>query len=223
MASYSIHSYDHESITLYIYGVSVGDALRVFCRYYDDESSSVYNQSFEATQTAFYYVITGLSPETKYLVNVGTKTSVSSDTTTWGTKQEVTTTAKPTVAEWDWTISNGEASASQTYTAYRAMTELSNCWWLGHFHYKVWNDLVNKAYEVITDRGGTWNTTYGTLSATRLSASDTEITSNKLNAVWWNLAQYITTGLSKMSAGDELTGDYFITLAEAINKTIWRG
>lgn len=103
MGSYSVLSKTDTTITLYITGVSVGDAIRVFARYYDDTSSEVHNNSHTATASSYQYVISGLTPGTRYAVNVGSKSSVSSDTTTWWGGTDVTTEERSRPEDWSWT------------------------------------------------------------------------------------------------------------------------
>ena len=123
------------------------------------------------------------------------------------------------VEEWDWSISNGSATAAQTRAAYEAITENGKT---TDFSYLVWNDLVNKAKEVIEDRGGTWDTTYGSHSATLMSSTDKVMTAKRYNAVWWNLAQFINTGIhSAKVSGERMLGSHFIDLANASHEPAW--
>lgn len=246
MATVSV-SKTSTSVTFTVSGISVGEYIRIRFRETAD-TYLLYDISYRVTSVPFkksfpsgaasgaynvyttnYYYQGGqvpidLTPETDYIGEVLWKENItdaswtSFGTTTW------TTDKKTEVEEWNWTISNGSATAEQTYTAYRGITEFSDAWWVGHFHYLVWNDLVNKAYEVITDRSGTWNTTYATLAETRMTASDTEITTKRWNSLWWNLAQYVSTGFSTAKVvGDKLYGEDLITIAQAVNNAIWRG
>ena len=84
----------------------------------------------------------------------------------------------------------------------------------------VWNDIVNKAYEVLTSRNLSWNTDYATLSATKMTSDDRVMTAARFNSVWWNVGHMVSTGLSKVNTGDIIKGSYFVTLTNAINNSI---
>ena len=138
------------------------------------------------------------------------------------------TTTKNTVTPWSWSSSNGPsyaATAEQTKAAYTAITTNG---YLGEFSYLVWNDMVDKLYEIISDRSDSkgWVTTdsdgeyYGTLAETKMTSTDDVITAKRFNAMRWNCGQYVTTGLSKQSAGDVIYGSLFIALANAMNSCI---
>ena len=158
---------------------------------------------------------TGLSPQTYYSVDVylySQSGQIVGDSSS--IKTEVA------VNPWDWNISNGVATAAQTQKAHQALVNRGPT---TDFSYLVWNDMVDKANEVVQARNHTWNTDYGTINETKASSVDKNITARRVNAVWWNMGQFITTGLSKKSPGDTITGQYFIDLANAINDAIPQG
>ena len=126
-------------------------------------------------------------------------------------------TTKGLVEPWDWGKQNVNASAELTKKAYNALISHGPT---TDFSYLVWNDMVDKANEVVRARNHTWNTDYCTIDATKATSTDKNITASRVNSVWWNMRQFIKTGLSKKNPGDAITGQYFINLAAAINKAI---
>ena len=70
------------------------------------------------------------------------------------------------ITPWSWNASNGQASAAHTRAAYNALITKSNT---TNFSRYVWNDLVNKIYEVVRALSRNWNTQYASLGATRAS------------------------------------------------------
>lgn len=218
-ASFRLSNITQTSVTVTITPDSSIEYYRVFCRYADDENDTSYDEEGIYTTSTYQCIIPDLDPETDYLVNVGTSTT-GGQPWTWLGAKAFTTKAEVSVEEWSWNISNGLASAAQTQLAYAAITGQGG---LEDFSYLVWNDIVNKTYEVVTDRGGSWNTTYGTLAETRMTAADKQMTAKRFNAVVWNLAQYVTPLVTRKAKGDAMLGEYFTLLTDSINNTIYRG
>lgn len=224
-ASFSLSAITSSSVTVTITPDSSIPYYRIFCRRAADENDTSYNESGIYITSTFTRVIAGLSPETNYLVNIGTSRTGTQPWTWIGAQSFTTKSASDDfdeVEDWNWMASNGLATAAQTQQAYAAITGNGN---LSEFSYLVWNDIVNKTYEVITDRGGTWNTAYGTLADTLMTPTDKHMTAQRFNAVIWNLAQYKTplNGLTRKAQGDPMLGSYFIDLTDSINNTIYRG
>lgn len=185
----------------------------------DDENGRAFSVSLSVTAGATYYLFV-----TCYAGGSGTVT--------------LNVSLKSGVTPWDWAISNGDATAAETYEAYTLFSpggQLKAAYnsdlrefELG-INYKVWNDLVSKCNEVITARGGSWATDYGTLSATLMTESDKAMTAARFNAVWWQCSQYINTGMGAAAGGycpvvagsTAMNGSYFIDLANAVNNTIY--
>lgn len=241
MASYTISYNGATSVTFTVTGCTVGGLVRILFRPVST-NTLLYDIAFRATSTTFtktfpdgvttnvyeiytandYYtgglVPIDLDPDTAYTGRVRVKSSTSA--TSW-TELGTASWTTPSTTDWDWAASNGSATVSQTQTAYEAIT---NNGYLSDFSYKVWNDMVTKTYEIAIDRNGVWNTTYGSYSDTIMTASDKAMTAQRFNAVWRNLAQFVSTGLSSARVtGDTVMGNYFVLLATAINKAIWRG
>lgn len=192
---------------------SISGATRYTIAYRPTSTST----ATEISTTSTSYTLTGLSPETTYIVNYrgvnsyGTGGYMSSGVT-------FTTEAEPIdVDYWSWTKSNGSATAAQTQAAYTAVTSNGET---SSFSYLVWNDLVDKVMEIINATGVSWSTAYGTYANTKMSSSDRVLTATRFNALRQNIGSRVSTGISEVSTGDIVYGSYFITLASCINTWI---
>lgn len=116
------------------------------------------------------------------------------------------------VQAWDWNKS------AQTQQAYRAITQAG---YLSDFKYTVWNDMVDKAVEIIAARGAQWNNDYGTVAESKMVSSNRILTAKKFNALWWNLKHFTdVSGVQKAVTGGKIYGSYFIALTDAMNSII---
>lgn len=155
----------------------------------------------------------GLSPGTWYSIEV----IISGNGWTNPALSEYFMTNERRIAEWSWFASNGSASAQQTGEAFDAVKfgyETTN------FFYLVWNDLVDKVNEVIIAAGGTWSDMYATLSETKMSFADRNLTAKRFNALRQNIGSRYSTGIQEVSPGDTVFGQYFITLTDKLNEWI---
>ena len=123
--------------------------------------------------------------------------------------------AKP--AKWDWTTSNGSATAIQTKDAYAAITGKQTTL---NFSHDVWNDLVDKVNEVLVAKGLSWDTFYDTVENTRMTIYPYELTAVKFNSLRNNLDFVFLTGISKVESKDTVYGSYFTTITSCINNGI---
>lgn len=144
----------------------------------------------------------------------------------WVRLIDITTTGSTTVRVvptwplydlWDWGISNGDATATQTQTAYTAIT--------GHgavsdFSYLVWNDLVSKVNDMKGEVGLSWNEKYLSLSNTKMTSSSKTLTADRFNSLRYNIGIHESTGLNEVYTGDEVYGWYFTNLTDALNTWI---
>lgn len=87
------------------------------------------------------------------------------------------------ITPWNWTTSNGTATAAQTQAAYNALIGKDQT---SKFSYKVWNDLVSKVYEVNRALNRQWKTDYATYSGTRASRIYDELTEERFNSLRFN-------------------------------------
>lgn len=134
-------------------------------------------------------------------------------------QSEITTVSISLLELWSWLVSNGTATATQTKSAYTAVTSRGET---TGFSYKVWNDLVEKVNEAAVAAGDTWSTTYATLAQTKMTSSDKVLTAKRFNALRHNIGMRVSTGISEVRAGDSVNGNYFITLADKLNNWIGR-
>ncbi len=140
------------------------------------------------------------------------------------------------ITPWDWNSSNGSASAAQTRTAYAALLTQSNT---TNFSRYVWNDLVNKIYEVVRALSRNWNKQYASLSATRASYQYQSWTAAMFNSArlntgypswtWeYDRTKPSYTGRTEMrgvsqygdNGADIFYGDYIIELVKRLNTVI---
>ena len=166
--------------------------------------------------------VSGLAPNTNYTVSAQLGFYTGS-TPTWLSLYAEgsfrTAAAAPEVDYWSWTASNGAATAAQTRNAYSILQgDLP----ADNFSHNVWNDLVNKAAEVRTARGYSWDTVSGkyySVANCKVSAGNV-LTAKVYNSVRYNLGSIIAVGFADVSPGDELTGYHIARLAEVINLII---
>lgn len=118
---------------------------------------------------------------------------------------------------WDWNASNGSASATRTKAAYRAVRDNGE---VSDFHYLVWNDLVDKIYEVKQYAGFDWNAKFDLYANTRMTSTDKVLTALRFNSARYNIGIHISTGIDDVRRGDDVMGDYFLTIADCINEFI---
>lgn len=128
---------------------------------------------------------------------------------------------------WDWTASNGSASALQTAAAY---TALSNQGQTAAMNFRVWNDLQDKVYRIVTNSGIPWK---GEHPGAVMSRS--ELTAAAMNLLVDNIEYPIWTWRDKPNASgylgriafrgvhqygkdaDYVLGAYILELAKNLN------
>ena len=227
-ASYRITEYDHESVTIKVFGAN-GYYYKAFCYEYDsnyDVSSEwIY---FDDENTC---IIDNLLPETKYKINVylcSYPDPYDTDdliATTTGVK--TFTTLKSLVIEnWHWDKSNGSATKTKTKNSYYAITNTDG-YSVNDFSYLVWNDLCDKVMECIERAGSSWKTTMGpdggttpSYSKSRMTSSDKTLTADRFNAIRGNIGSRVSTGIEPVYSGDKVYGWYFETITNSLNEWI---
>lgn len=132
-------------------------------------------------------------------------------------QSQVVTVSISLLEPWSWTTSNGSASAAATKAAYAAVTKKGPT---TDFSYIVWNDLVDKVNEAVVAAGSSWSTLYATFPQTKMTASDRAPTAKRFNALRQNIGSHISTGISEVSSGDVIKGNYFVILADKLNQWI---
>lgn len=156
--------------------------------------------------------LSGLSQNTTYSVWAYAATPYGGGFTS--TYQMGYATFTTTPSAWSWTASNGNATAAQTSAAYTAITGNGL---LTNFSYLVWNDLVDKVNAVCAFAGYSWDTTYATLANTKMTSTSKTLTAVRFNSLLFNIGSHYSTGISEVSAGDDVLGSYFTTLATKLN------
>ena len=104
MASFSIESVTHDTVTISVSGLTSGDVVRVFIRLADDTDDTTKDVSFTYTGSSLMR-ISGLEPDTEYAINVNVNGTGWLGTETFWT-DEVTS---PRPDDWEWysTIRSG--------------------------------------------------------------------------------------------------------------------
>lgn len=190
------------------------------------------SRTYTVTSTAaggsssyFQYTVTGLSSNTTYswTATLGFLNNGSIMWTGVTDSGTLTTQSSITATPWSWSSSNGTATAYQTQRFYQVL--LGNIQTDGNFHAEVWNDLVDKAAEVVVQAGYAWDTNggaYYSASGCKVSAGQT-LSARKYNSVRYNLGSIISTGITDRSANDEILGYHIDRLTQIINQIIAEG
>lgn len=221
MASYSF-SYTSSTITVTISGLTAGSSTyKVFVRLANDSSNVTVEQSTQtASASSHTHTFGGLSPSTAYLINVNVDGS-------WlGSSTFTTSAAQPsvTVEPWSWTSSTARQNF---YNVLRGSLPAEP----GYLSYKVWNELVAKAYELIDATKATstgWDETYADYADTLCSAGDT-LSAVKFNSLRQNINRVCSKvslsslSVGAVSAGQEIRGSYFTIITNKINEIIENG
>lgn len=130
------------------------------------------------------------------------------------------TTTSATVDPWDWTASNGEATADQTVIAYDVVNNPDSSRNVAYFSYLVWNDLVDKVFEAWEADDGSWNSKYLSYNATRMTSSDRTLTAARFNSLRYNIGVNVSTDIDEVAKGDTVYGWYFERMTNCLNKWI---
>lgn len=210
MASFTVSCTD-TTVTMRVSGIKSGQKVRFYVRI--DPGSTVYADStYTATSTSMTKTFSGLKSGTDYACNVNL------DGSTWiGTKYFTTDFPAAKIEPWSWTSSNGNATSSQTSSAYNSVRNNGS---LGDFSYLVWNDMVDKVKEVLDAKGLSWNSNFASYASTKMSYNDKVLTAERFNSLRYNIGLHYSTGIGTVSKGDIVYGWYFTTLANCINNWI---
>ena len=127
------------------------------------------------------------------------------------------------IEKWSWTSSNGSATATQTKKAYTAITSNGK---LTDFSYLVWNDMVDKVFEIKELLDENWSTknantgaTYLSYSKTKMTSSDRTMTAKRFNSLKFQIGDAVGTNLDDVDTGDKILGRYFTLLTDRMN--VW--
>ena len=102
----------------------------------------------------------------------------------------------PLFPEWDWHDSNGQATAEETQQAEIALLNKGR---VSRFIPIVWNDLVNKVYQLKTEIGDKWIEEYATYQNTLIPDGTYIITANAFNALVQNIKHGSLVGTQEYS------------------------
>lgn len=173
----------------------------------------------------FSKVISGLEPSTRYTWDAQLG-YVDGGSIIWldlyDSGSFTTLSSGVDIDPWYWNRSNGSASSSETSDAYSVLLgDLP----ANYFSHLVWNDLVDKVYEMRSALGYTWDTAngkYPTRSGCYVSAGDT-LSARIYNGVRYNIGSVKTTGITDRQSGDRITGTLIVTLTDVLNDIINNG
>ena len=88
---------------------------------------------------------------------------------------------------WDWTISNGTATAEQTQIAYNAVLNQGQC---ALFSRLVWNDIVDCLATALEVSGIGWNNKYCSAEDCKINVQYGELTAMAFNSVRYNIDRF---------------------------------
>lgn len=149
--------------------------------------------------------------------------------------EKTTSTLYPTITPWSWAVSNGEATDAETAASFASLVSEGL---VENFHWKVWNDFVNKVNEARTETGQAWKTTYATKAQALVAGIYSDLTVASFNSIvqnldypFWNWAQlpgspgYLGRLLMRGTAtmgenADDVYYQYILELARKLNIVI---
>lgn len=190
MASYSI-SYTDTTVTMTVTGLTSGQLVRLYVRLYDwsDVSDTLVDDYFESPGSTLTETFGGLSPNTKYAVNVQLAGSSS-----WiGAKSFTTKSSSTRPSNWSF-YSTVQSGSSIALTA------------------QEWNDFCARINEFASYCQVTQSTFTVVSSGTPISASIV----NEARTAIGKLPGHGTLP-SAVSAGDPIAASFFTALAAALN------
>lgn len=117
---------------------------------------------------------------------------------------------------WDWEINKG----SDRDSAYQALTNNGN---VRDFKYTVWNELCAKVKEALeSESGGQWDDIFASYEDTLMF--DTEVgrklTALRFNSLRRNVGNKESTGVGDKIPGNDVIGEEFIDITNALNTFI---
>ena len=215
MAYISVLSTTETSIRVQMAGLQTDYAYsdRV-CSWYLDGVYKGQTTLSEGVSSGGAYTFSGLKPGTGYTI------SVSITAPGWESTVDLDTYAETdelSVELWSWSSSNGSASVAQTQAAYNAVKNQGK---LSQFSYLVWNDMVDKVYEILQANGYSWNNIFASYAVTKMSSGDKKLTATRFNSLRYNIEIHYSTGINTVYRGDVVYGWYFTTLADCMNNMI---
>lgn len=86
--------------------------------------------------------------------------------------------------QWDWSVSNGNATLDQTKLSYQTLLDRGLC---SNFSRFVWNDIVDMTANALVDAGIEWDSTYGSASDCKITEFLGVLMAEKFNGVALNI------------------------------------
>lgn len=186
-----------------------------------DDTYLITSQKAGGGTSTFYKKITGLSPSSSYRWTA-TLGYESGSGIQWLTLTDsgilYTESAGLGIQPWFWTKSNGEATTVMTQEAYDVLWGRLPA---SEFSHYVWNDLVDKVYEMRRAKGYSWDTAsgrYPSYAGCKLYAGDV-LSAKIFNGVKYNVGT-INPTFSDVQSGDRIYGQYFTILTDRLNEII---
>lgn len=130
------------------------------------------------------------------------------------------------IAKWDWYSSNGSTSALLTFSTYSFLGKGNSTEFFVH---TVWNDMVDKVYDLLEVTTNWWIPDYTSYNGAKIVSSPYELTADKFNSLRNNLdsvCKYLNipiTGIGKVYSYDKdypVKASYFTTITDTINQCI---
>ncbi len=172
-----------------------------------------------------YYVVCEVYHGSTLLSTIDGYVTTDADEGGWEEPDEPTVD----IAKWSWYASNGtNASAIETFTSYATLTKGSPT---ESFYHTVWNDMVEKAWEIIKASTNWWDSTYGSLDDTKFYSEPYELTADMFNSLRNNIELvgngYLGIGRTGIprpvysyDSNYPVKASYFTTLTDYMNECI---
>lgn len=136
-----------------------------------------------------------------------------------------TSTPYADIPLWDWTASNGQATAIQTVAAHEAATTQGL---VANYSHLVWDDFVRLLKTALDEVGLPWLNTYGSYDSTLVGETYGSLTAQRFNSVVRNIrypywtweskpGSYGYLGRQTVRKGDTVYGLYMTELAKYLN------
>lgn len=168
----------HRSITAVVDSLNEEHKKGRTFKWYLDKTllkTEVVMDEIESRECTFYYV-PYISTHTVSVTILDAKGEEEYDS--------LSTTVTDSLKLWDWTKSNGIATAEQTQTSYTSATTQGLA---ANFSYKVWDDLVDTASDVVILSEKSWNAKYAKVADTKMGAANEALTEKRFNSIVANL------------------------------------
>ena len=236
MASISIYEKTSKSVTVYLVNLDetwtngtrtvnwylgyAGGSIPSANAYY---KRNIGNSLANGVSSSGKVTFSGLEASTEYAIycEVYHGTTLLANFTGWVVTEE-TNISLP--SDWNWSISNGEASAEQTTEAFKAVTKKTAT---TNFSFLVWNDMVDKVWLVLEEIGYGWNSEYADYEDTKMTEEDREMTATRFNSLRYNIYYHLmemddgrSMEIEEVWPGDYVLGFYFKKLCLGINDLI---